>query len=421
MHNLPRDHREALMQRIVVMEHIQQKFLKRTSDELESGGTGGAEGAAFGEPSVKLQCTQSSSAGVSHHAHANTVPNPNGTSTGPTPGSQPPPSAPPQGGSNNAGNTGSGGAPEGLTKFSVEIVQQLEFTTSAANSQAQQISTNVTVKALTNASVKSDLSQQSLQVGQQPPTSADIINSLVECKQEQPDSNDFDLEQCAAALEKDPCFPGFVVDFMEDDKEQVHAVLQQQASLNAQQQVYNSRMPYSAAGLDFKSEMNPASQTLKQMAEQHQVKSQQIGMGNPGQQQTGPYVKSNGVNFQPQQQSEMFNQAQQQQARQQQQQQGPQGAKGPGPNILGPGAYKQQYSPYGSPGSMPNHGSPGYQLPPRISQAQGPGPGPGPQPSFNNSTPPRPNSGSGGTSTQIQINQAQQLHINNPSHQIQCQ
>lgn len=43
---------------------------------------------------------------------------------------------------------------ENLTKFSVEIVQQLEFTTSAANSQPQQISTNVTVKALTNTSVK---------------------------------------------------------------------------------------------------------------------------------------------------------------------------------------------------------------------------------------------------------------------------
>lgn len=38
----------------------------------------------------------------------------------------------------------------------MEIVQQLEFTTSAANSQPQQISTNVTVKALTNTSVKSE-------------------------------------------------------------------------------------------------------------------------------------------------------------------------------------------------------------------------------------------------------------------------
>ena len=42
-----------------------------------------------------------------------------------------------------------------MTKFSVEIVQQLEFTTSSVNNNPQQISTNVTVKALTNASVKS--------------------------------------------------------------------------------------------------------------------------------------------------------------------------------------------------------------------------------------------------------------------------
>jgi hypothetical protein len=51
------------------------------------------------------------------------------------------------------------GSSENLTKFSVEIVQQLEFTTSSANSQPQQISTNVTVKALTN--VKSEGSQSS--------------------------------------------------------------------------------------------------------------------------------------------------------------------------------------------------------------------------------------------------------------------
>ncbi|XP_033149123.1 neurogenic protein mastermind, partial [Drosophila busckii] len=57
---------------------------------------------------------------------------------------------------NNNSSSGVGGGSENLTKFSVEIVQQLEFTTSAANSQPQQISTNVTVKALTNTSVKSE-------------------------------------------------------------------------------------------------------------------------------------------------------------------------------------------------------------------------------------------------------------------------
>lgn len=57
----------------------------------------------------------------------------------------------------SGGGSSSGSTEQGLTKFSVEIVQQLEFTTSAANSQPQQISTNVTVKAHTNASTKSDV------------------------------------------------------------------------------------------------------------------------------------------------------------------------------------------------------------------------------------------------------------------------
>lgn len=54
--------------------------------------------------------------------------------------------------SHKISHTGSG---ENL-KFSVEIVQQLEFTTSVANAQPQQISTNVTVKALTNTSIRND-------------------------------------------------------------------------------------------------------------------------------------------------------------------------------------------------------------------------------------------------------------------------
>lgn len=129
---------------------------------------------------------------------------------------------------------------EALTKFSVEIVQQLEFTTSAASAQPQQISTNVTVKALTNTSVKSDVrhpggpspagaggpqgpqgqqgpqggapqSQQGQQgngpgSGPQTPRTPRTPSGgpLVECKQEPGLGEDFvDLEQCAAALEKD--------------------------------------------------------------------------------------------------------------------------------------------------------------------------------------------------------------------------
>lgn len=120
----------------------QQKFLKRPADDPPEGPGGGG---AAGEPPVKLQCT-----------------------------------------------------PEGLTKFSVEIVQQLEFTTSAANSQPQQISTNVTVKTHANASVKSDVVSppKSPQGGAKP-------QDLVDCVKQEPENDFADLDQCAAAVEKD--------------------------------------------------------------------------------------------------------------------------------------------------------------------------------------------------------------------------
>lgn len=585
----------------------QQKFVKRTAEELEPAGGGSGDGG-FGEPPVKLQCTQAQhqhqqgpgagGGGGPHHGHGQHPAGNGASATGPAGG----------GGGGGAGN-------EGLTKFSVEIVQQLEFTTSAANSQAQQISTNVTVKALTNASVKSDL----LNASSSPKSGPDAgpapagsrpgagnagggggaggagpgagpaggggigcvdIGNLVECKQE-PDNEFVDLEQCAAALEKDAAangagFPGFS-DFMgddtgdeiitsdafkdliseisdlhpefmkdfdfeekipvealaasnaavaaaaaaaaavattngtsagtnngqikiEDDKDGLHQQQQQQqqqaqqhGSVNNGNGVVNNgqagganngagsvaansspgalasaqyspaRLPYS--GLDFKSEMSPAAQTLKQMAEQHQHKSQQLGLGgfNPGaaaaaargpaarspyaefpqfggtsdylgspgsgagpgpgaQGQgaagTGSYHKNNGAGgFQGQQAGDMFVGSQTQFAAGLADMKRPQPSSGGKPSMLGPSAgYKQQYSPYGSPGSMPNHGSPGYPLPPRGSQGGGPNQT-GSQGSFTSSTPPRPPSGPG-TST-LQINQAQQLHINNPGHQIQ--
>lgn len=476
---------------------------------------------------------------------------------------------------------GGTGGNEGLTKFQVEIVQQLEFTTSAANSQAQQISTNVTVKALTNASVKSDLVNSS-----SPKPGADTaatsnprapgsgpgnthggganvnpgagagcvdIGNLVECKQE-PDNEFVDLEQCAAALEKDAAangagFPGFsdfmgddtgdeiitsdafkdliseISDFnpefmkdfdfedksvdtlannngqikLEDDKDAIHQHSNNNNNSNsnnnntssannnasgvtsngttnsnpgatangnaappvapnsspgnlATSQYSPARLPYS--GLDFKSEMSPAAQTLKQMAEQHQHKNQQLGLGgfNPAQNRgptarspyaefqqftgaasdylgspgsNGPqnqappnaqtYHKNNGAAAYQTQQNDMF--AAQNQFAGLAEMKRPQPSAGK-PGMLNPsGAYKQQYSPYGSPGSMPNHGSPGYPLPPRGAQGNAGPNQPGSQGPFTSSTPPRPPSGPG-TNT-LQINQAQQLHINNPGHQIQ--
>lgn len=69
---------------------------------------------------------------------------------------EPPHKLPNNNNNNNSNNSNNSNGSENLTKFSVHIVQKLEFTTSAANSQPQQISTNVTVKALTNTSVKSE-------------------------------------------------------------------------------------------------------------------------------------------------------------------------------------------------------------------------------------------------------------------------
>lgn len=137
----------------------QQKFLKRPAEDPPEGPGGGnsnnttttttsSSTTTTGEPPVKLQCT-----------------------------------------------------PDGLTKFSVEIVQQLEFTTSAANSQPQQISTNVTVKTHANASVKSDV------VSPAPKSPVHLANKqhqdLIDCVKQEPDNDFADLEQCAAALEKD--------------------------------------------------------------------------------------------------------------------------------------------------------------------------------------------------------------------------
>ncbi|XP_011343844.2 neurogenic protein mastermind isoform X3 [Ooceraea biroi] len=592
---------------------MMQKFLKRTAEELEPAGSASNDGG-FGEPPVKLQCTQpqhqhqqgpgGGAGGGPHHGHGQHQPGNGANSTGPTTGGG-------AGGAAGAGN-------EGLTKFQVEIVQQLEFTTSAANnSQAQAISTNVTVKALTNASVKSDLlnASASPKPGADTPASAASrmqpgngsgpggpggpgagggtgpgggnaagggggigcvdIGNLVECKQE-PDTEFVDLEQCAAALEKDAAangaasfqtgftdsfinddtgdeiiasdafkdliseisdfHPEFMKEFdfedksvdtlannavavaaaaaavaaangnnnssnnnglpttnngqikIEDDKDAIHQQQQQQqqqqqhanganngvngGSNNGNAMPANSspgalgsaqyspaRLPYS--GLDFKSEItaaNPAAQTLKHMAEQHQHKSQlglagfnpspaatargptarspfaefsQFGgasdyLGSPGsagptggQAQataagTGTYHKNNGTpTFQSQQTNDMFVSSQTQFAAagladMKRPQPATTGGK---PGMLGPSGYKQQYSPYGSPGSMPNHGSPGFPLPPRGTQGGGPNQT-GAQGPFNTtSTPPRPPSGPG-TST-LQINQAQQLHIGN--------
>lgn len=516
----------------------QQKFLKRSADDLDGPGE-------YGDSGPKLQCGGGGSGGSG---------TPGGPGGGP-PGSTPRPK-------------------ENLTKFSVEIVQQLEFTTSAANSQPQQISTNVTVKALTNASVKSDMggthspkstpdvsnpSQNTSNQSQRTSSSNCVdIGNLVECKLE-PDSDFVDLEQCAAALEKDAqnngaSFPGFsefigdeggdemitsdafkdlisdISDFhpefmkdfdFDEHKPNINALVnnvtenqngnhnvvtsitttnQMKVESDSKEgiQIHQQHMidvgksppnnvqyssgqfdpnslgksripPYSS--LEFgKAELSPAAQTLKQMAEQHQHKTQ-LGMSFSGNRNprspygdyqfsansdyinspsstntppsSGQFINKNippsSQNFNNQNQSTntgngqslpdvkqevMFSATQTQnfqtgtniemqkrmQSMQQQQissqAQSPQGPKTPTNPNL-MGSYKQQYSPYGSPGG---HGSPGY-----ISRGQGSG-----GPFVPGSTPSRPPSVPAGTTT-LQMNQAQQMQVNqqNSGQQVQ--
>ncbi|XP_055694053.1 neurogenic protein mastermind isoform X2 [Lutzomyia longipalpis] len=435
---------------------------------------------------------------------------------------------------------------ENLTKFSVEIVQQLEFTTSAANSQPQQISTNVTVKALTNTSVKSDgglstggsagggsangTAQQPQQAAQtngstnggtaqKSPAAPQMhdLGNLVECKQE-PDHDFADLEQCAAALEKDAAanghFPG-LSDLIGDDtndesdtfkelisdlsdfhselldfEEKPHVEIKTEEGAIKSEALQHSLMdggmmkgngagsPMSqfpgAAFSDNQSmgkrsfgggaggnggamsELSPAAQTLKHMAEQHQHKNA-MGMGfpRPGQGQGaqggggGGGVGANGGQPRPNytdafgpfgagdfiggpqgnfhkngppgttpgtypspdmvKQEMMYaqNEFDLKRMAQMPQQPGKMGSGGPGGGYKQPGQ-QQQYSPYGSPGSISNHGSPG----PGFMGGPRGGPNQGPQ----NTGPPRPPSGPGGAGPQgpqgtLQMKQTQQLHI----------
>ncbi|XP_048526511.1 neurogenic protein mastermind isoform X3 [Dendroctonus ponderosae] len=420
-----------------------QKFLKRSADELETGNPIDN----FEQP-VKLQCTAQQ-----HGTNQN----------------------------------------EGLTKFSVEIVQQLEFTTSAANSQPQQISTNVTVKTHANASVKSDISSPKAATPGTPghASKANIgldVGTLVECVKQEPDNDFADLDQCAAALEKDAAnggagfgdFPDLMgddtsdaimssaafndlisdissyngdlmkdFDFEAKPSEAANSLKLEEKDLqpaqvsseslkttqspSEQSNQANYSLPVfeknpsasvsnrlSYPNMDFaKTELSPAAQTLKQMAEQHQHKNQmglnfnpnsrvpnarspysdfqfQGDYGSPSANQN--YHKNSPSFPQPDMiKQEMIYQGNEYDMKRKQ--------------IPAAGVYpkQKQYSPYGSPGPG---GSPGF-LPSGRGSCPPPNAG-----QYNAGTPPRPPSGSGNgnpqgpSGTSVQINQAQQLNIN---------
>lgn len=185
------------------------------------------------------------------------------------------------------GGGGGGVGGEALTKFSVEIVQQLEFTTSAADSQPQQISTNVTVKALANA-VKTSNSPPLPQAPPRVPTPLDCERECkAECKSEVADDDFVGLDECAAALERDAAsaFPGLADLIGEDDGddtfEDLITEISEYPEFMKDFDIDGGKLNGGGMGLEPPEgepaprpygggEMSPAAQTLKHMAEQHQ-------------------------------------------------------------------------------------------------------------------------------------------------------
>lgn len=175
------------------------------------------------------------------------------------------------------------GSGEALTKFSVEIVQQLEFTTSAADSQPQQISTNVTVKALANA-VKTSGSPPPSAPPPRVPTPLDCERECkAECKSEVADDEFVGLDECAAALERDAAsaFPGLADLIGEDDGDETtfedliteiseYPEFMKDFDLDSGKLNGNQEPHEGEPAPRYGGEMSPAAQTLKHMAEQHQ-------------------------------------------------------------------------------------------------------------------------------------------------------
>lgn len=213
-------------------------------------------------------------------------------------------------------------------KFQVEIVQQLEFTTSVANLQPQQISTNVTVKAMTNGSVKyepQEMKPQKMEPGKMqgmaplPPPAPDILHDF---KQE-PDNEFADLDFGGLAnfmandenelkklfsnisevfdqdlfdqdkIKQEPRPPQMIPQMTQQNVNQMNqlnqqfnpyvmpescqmqkSMMQQQVHQQQQQQPQHQRMyqPQQVPQQQMP-DMTHAAQALKNMAQQHQVKN----------------------------------------------------------------------------------------------------------------------------------------------------
>ncbi|CRL08186.1 CLUMA_CG020959, isoform A [Clunio marinus] len=211
-------------------------------------------------------------------------------------------------------------------KFQVEIVQQLEFTTSVANLQPQQISTNVTVKAMTNGNVKYEPQENKVQKHESGKVSSSSLplstSDILQDFKQEPDNEFADLDFGGLAnfmandeSELKKLFSNisevFDQDLFDQDKikqEPISNIPQQNASqINHLNQQFNQYVMPESCHMQKPMvhqlpqthrmyqpqqvqqpqqqhqqqlpEMSPAAQTLKNMAQQHQVKNS-IAMNN---------------------------------------------------------------------------------------------------------------------------------------------
>lgn len=192
-------------------------------------------------------------------------------------------------------------------KFQVEIVQQLEFTTSAVNMQAQQISTNVTVKTTANG-ISQEMKPKMKELPQIQAMPSQPQQDLLQDFKQEPDNEfaDLDFGGIANFMANDEnelkkLFSNISevfdqTDLFDDTKIKQEPMMKQQMppmQIPQQQSQFNQFPQYVMPEMQMQKQqmmqqpmrmypqqtqmqqipdITPAAQTLKNMAQQHQVR-----------------------------------------------------------------------------------------------------------------------------------------------------
>lgn len=192
-------------------------------------------------------------------------------------------------------------------KFQVEIVQQLEFTTSAVNMQAQQISTNVTVKTTANG-ISQEMKPKMKELPQIQTMPQQPQQDLLQDFKQEPDNEFADLDFGGIAnfmandeneLKKlfsnisDVFDPSDIFDDTKIKQEPMTRPQMPQMQIPQQQNQFNQFPQYVMPEMQMQKQqmmqqpmrmypqqqqmqqmpdITPAAQTLKNMAQQHQVR-----------------------------------------------------------------------------------------------------------------------------------------------------